>query len=37
MTKSKVLEPMKTEYAKKLAKLSPEQIYDNYNPGLFYL
>ncbi|KAI1707944.1 CHCH domain-containing protein [Ditylenchus destructor] len=33
MTKKQYLEPMKNEYAKSLSTLSPEELYDNYNPG----
>lgn len=33
ITKSQFLEPIKYEYAKSILRLSPAELYDNYNPG----
>ena len=33
ITKKEFFEPITDEYVKSISKMSPEEIYDNYNPG----
>jgi len=35
ITKKEFFEPITDEYVKSISKMSPEEIYDNYNPGYF--
>jgi hypothetical protein len=34
LTKAEFLSPIEDDYVRHLSELPPEEIYDNYNPGI---